>query len=177
MNRSSKVNLLSLAAIIVACSGVSLYASSRYMIGYDDQTHRCLDEKFFVIDKWKKPTIQSLERYDLVAVAMREDQRPEHALWSEGQVMVKRLLASQVGDKMKVESDGVIFENSSEKWEWGTALEASEMLRLDADDLERTITLQNGEFFLMGDKPFSYDSRYYGPANENQIIGRVVWAF
>lgn len=42
---------------------------------------------------------------------------------------------------------------------------------------EGCVTLQTGQFFLLNDHPFSFDSRYFGPVAEGQMIGvaRPIW--
>ena len=42
---------------------------------------------------------------------------------------------------------------------------------------ENPLTLQEGEYFIMGDnRENSSDSRYYGPVKEGQIRGKVLWS-
>jgi conjugal transfer pilin signal peptidase TrbI len=43
----------------------------------------------------------------------------------------------------------------------------------DLSRFERTITLASDEYFLMGDTAVSFDSRYWGPVNGSQLIGRT----
>ena len=166
-------------AVVVAFLGATAaYASNRYVIGYDDQTHRCLDERFFLIDTWRKPQVDELKRGDLVAVAMTADQRPGGALWPVGQVMIKRLMAQTPGDVMHVTEEGISFEAASgETWSWGTALEAVTALGYQPAQFVRDVALGEDQFFLMGDLPLSYDSRYYGPLDADQITGTVLWGF
>lgn len=42
---------------------------------------------------------------------------------------------------------------------------------------ENPLTLQEGEYFIMGDnRENSSDSRYYGPVKEGQIRGKALWS-
>jgi conjugative transfer signal peptidase TraF len=44
---------------------------------------------------------------------------------------------------------------------------------------EGCVTLELGQFFLLNDHPFSFDSRYFGPVSEGQIIGvaQPIWTW
>ena len=49
---------------------------------------------------------------------------------------------------------------------------------LNAKDSSKnvTATLSEGEYFLVGDNTAnSYDSRHYGPMNDSEIIGKVIF--
>jgi signal peptidase I len=42
----------------------------------------------------------------------------------------------------------------------------------------KTISLQDGEFFVSGDnRPYSADSRAWGPITKNDIVGRVIFRY
>lgn len=169
---------IKLALVVGSLAIVALYAQARYTIGVDTQTYRCLDQKWFLIDRWNKPQLEDLQTGDLVVVAMRAEQRPTNAKWPAGQIMIKRLLAGSAGTTMNVTPDRISFiDKDGKRWTWGTGLEAAELLGLTKAELTRDETLKDGETFLMGDKPLSFDSRYYGKAYEDQIIGTVLWAF
>lgn len=45
-------------------------------------------------------------------------------------------------------------------------------LGLKHDDVERTFILGANEYFAVGTRPHSYDSRYWGPVREAQFVGR-----
>lgn len=174
----NKAVAIKLGLVIGILGATSLYAQARYTIGVDTQTYRCLDQKWFLIDRWNKPNLGDLETGDLVVVSMLAEQRPANAKWPVGQVMIKRLLAGAAGTTMSVTPEKISFTDSDgDQWTWGTGLEAAELLGMTKAELTREETLEDGEMFLMGDKPLSFDSRYYGKAYEEQIIGKVLWAF
>lgn len=166
-----------LAALIAGLGAGAAYASSRYTIGLDTQTHRCLDEWIFVIDKWKKPTAFDVSRNDYVAFAISAAQTPPNALFAPGHVMVKRAVATDAGDLVTIDTDGISFSHGSEIWAHGTALEAAASLGSSQEEYVREFALSAGQLFMMGDNEMSYDGRYYGPINESQIVGSVVWAW
>ena len=152
------------------------YASQRYVVGLDTQDHRCLDEWFYVIDTWKKPAADDVDRNDYIAVVLTADQTPANAKWAPGHVMVKRAVATP-GDVVSINEDGAEFTRGLEHWHHGSGLEAATALGMTPDALKRQITLSEDELFLMGDNDMSYDGRYYGQVNEQQIVGSVIWAF
>lgn len=164
-------------AICMVIGAGYAYASQRYVIGLDTQDYKCLDDWFFVIDTWNRPTADEVSRNQLIAVVLTDAQTPANALWKPGQVMVKRAVATDPGDVIDVSPDGIRFSNGGEHWQHGTALEAARAIGTSEDALTRQITLTQGELFLMGDNPMSYDGRYYGPVNEDQIVGSVLWSF
>lgn len=164
-------------ALIAALGGSAAYASSRYTIGLDTQDTRCLDEWFYVIDTWNKPKAEDVERLDYVAVRLTQDQIPRNAKFGTSHVMVKRALATDLGDEIQITQQGINFSHGNEIWAHGTALEAAEKLGATPESFEREIHLNNGELFLMGDNANSYDGRYYGTVQEDQIVGTVLWAF
>lgn len=153
------------------------YASQRYVIGLDTQEYRCLDDWIFIIDTWDRPNAREVERNDLLAVVLTDAQTPTSALWRTGQVLVKRAVATDPGDVVDISAGGVAFAHGEDHWTHGTALEAAPALGLSEEALTRQLTLSQGELFLMGDNPMSYDGRYYGPVREEQIVGSVLWSF
>jgi conjugative transfer signal peptidase TraF len=88
-----------------------------------------------------------------------------------GVPLLKQVAA--VGGDRVCRSDGVVFLN-------GKAV--AETLDHDAADRplpawEGCLTLFAGQFFLLQPHPYSFDSRYFGPVSEAQIIGvaRPLW--
>ena len=44
---------------------------------------------------------------------------------------------------------------------------------------EGCVTLRRGQFFLLNDHRYSFDSRYFGPVDERQVLGvaRPIWTW
>lgn len=166
-----------IAAIVAVIGASYAYLGSRYSIGLDTQEYRCLDEWIFVIDTWNVPDARDVDRNQYLAVRLTPDQTPENALWPPGMVMVKRAVATDEGDIVSISRDGISFSHGDEHWQHGTGLEAAESVGNSIEQFERELTLREGEVFMMGDNPMSYDGRYYGPISEDQIVGTVIWAF
>ena len=88
-----------------------------------------------------------------------------HRLLPPGVPLLKRVVA-RGGDRI-CRTDGVVFVN-------GKA--AAETLDHDAEGRalpawNGCFTLFPGQFFLLQPHPYSFDSRYFGPGSECQIIG------
>ena len=167
---------LRLTALLAVLSGTAAYAANRYVVGLDTQDTRCLDEWVYVIDTWRKPKAAEVGRGDYIAIVLTDNQTPSTAKWPSGQVMVKRTLGTP-GDKVTVTTKGVRFSNQSERWNHGKGLAAVSLLGATPEKFINQYALSDGQLFMMGDNPLSYDGRYYGPIEENQIVGTVVWAF
>jgi conjugative transfer signal peptidase TraF len=88
-----------------------------------------------------------------------------HGLLPPGVPLLKRVIA--LGGDRVCRSEGVVFIN-------GKAI--AEALDRDAEDRplpawNGCFTLFAGQFFLLQPHPYSFDSRYFGPVSECQIIG------
>jgi len=154
-----------------------IYVAERYTFGIDSQKERCLNYRYFLIDRWQRPTAAELSKDELLAVHLTEKQRPPTARWTTDVVMVKRVVASEPGTIASVRRTGISFTHDGKTWTHGTALETARRLGHPEEFYERDFVLGVGQFFFMGDNPHTYDSRYYGPLDEEMIVGRVVWAW
>lgn len=168
---------IKVSVTLTLCLSFWIYVSERYTLGIDDQKDRCLPYRFFLIDGWQRPSAADLERGEMIAVHLREAQRPANARWTTDTIMVKRAVASHPGTIARVRRDGITFQSGTETWTHGTALETAARLGHKVEDYERDYVLQPGQFFFMGDAPHTYDSRYYGPLDDTMITGRVVFAW
>jgi conjugative transfer signal peptidase TraF len=116
------------------------------------------------------------KRGDIVAI--RASKTLEHLLVTHtvlppGIPLLKRVTA--LGGDRICRSAGVVFVN-------GEAV--AEALERDRDGhpmpiWEGCFTLFDGQFFVVQPHPFSFDSRYFGPVSECQIIGiaRPIWTW
>ena len=83
---------------------------------------------------------------------------------------IKRIIGLP-GEMIKIQ-DGkiVIYKNSESK-----ILNEIKYLAGIETGGDLTVTLKENEYFVLGDnRPFSYDSRRFGPVSKEKIIGRVV---
>jgi signal peptidase I len=82
------------------------------------------------------------------------------------EVLVKRVIACP-GDSVSMISGQVFVNNVS--------LEESTPYWLQTADTFPPLSLQSGEYFLLGDnRAVSVDSREFGPVREDQVMGKVL---
>lgn len=89
------------------------------------------------------------------------------------QFYIKRVIGLP-GESVEIRASKVIIANAVHPE--GYVLDESAYLDSDVrtTDLPR-ITLRSDEYFVMGDnRPFSYDSRSFGPIKKEAVIGRVL---
>lgn len=172
----AKKQIWKVAALITALALLAIYAMERFTIGFDFQEYGCLEEKVFLIDHHQT---QNYAQGDLISLHMNDYQQELAAVinWRPEQQLVKRVLATEPGTIITVTKAGVEFEYGSEKWTHGSDLFAAPLFKHITANFERTFTLQPGEIFVMGDRPYSFDGRYYGPISKAQVTGKVLFAW
>ena len=149
--------------VLTGCLMVSgaLFAS-RFVIGVNPQSGLgCIDANLLLIDKADTtPKKGQIFAYR----AMQAE-----PVYSNGTLMAK-FLAAVPGDTVEVTRDYRILVNGQE-FTRGLPL----LIDVPVDELDRFIgrrTLQADEYWMLGDKPRSFDSRYWGPIHASQIVGR-----
>lgn len=94
----------------------------------------------------------------------------------ESQYFIKRIIGLP-GDEVSIIDNKVVVNGVD--LDESTYLDSTEMTV--ADSGKRTVTLQDGEYFVLGDnREVSYDSRRFGPVSKKEFIGRVwirAWPF
>jgi signal peptidase I len=153
-----------------------------------------------LIEKSMEPTIRSGEYVDLDEFAFEEGEGPERgeiisfrppkgsddftcgaepyedapcglptAELSDGASLIKRVIALP-GETVAIDPDGTAVVN-------GERLEEDYLIRCRESDecaLRRPVTVPPGYYFVLGDnRPYSGDSRHFGPIDEDGIEGRV----
>lgn len=115
------------------------------------------------------------KRGDIVVVQKDDNNLfdPEAALHKS--YVVKRTVALP-GERVTVKNGKILVYNSENKegfepdalYKWTSELEGSEQFNID-------ITLKDSELFVVGDhRDESIDSRFYGPIDTKEVIGKVV---
>ena len=138
----------------------------RYYIAFDEQEKPCLFSTVFLVDTWA--TAEDFERGDLMAY----DYHMEDTLIPKGTVLVKRV--ASLSNETLVFSAKSVSVGDTEYF----ADITSELKRLKVD-MPKEVKYKTGlgEFFLVGETAYSYDSRYWGAARENNIVVKAYAIF
>ena len=140
-------------------------ASERYRIAFDVAEVKCLPQRLFLVDLQDR----DVSRGDYVA--FRSGQMEPY--FPNGTLIVK-ILAGVPGDRATVDENGA----SVAGVDWGPLHYLKPRARLaeegrTPEDYHRSETIAPGTYWVMAPLPGSYDSRYWGAINEEQIVGRV----
>ena len=153
--------LIAFACILsVGLGAAGHYVSSHYRIAFDQQTIRCLPWWSYLIVLGVVP-----ERYDLVAFESGTAQ----PMFPAGTVLVKRLVGVP-GDRIEVEAGEVRVNGEILAY---LSHEVLAQLGRSSFDFDARFVLRDGEYFVLGEAPLSYDSRYWGPVHRADVIGRA----
>jgi conjugal transfer pilin signal peptidase TrbI len=152
-------SLLWILAIVVIGHGLT----QRYSIGIDDQKELCLegDHRWYLIDRWER----SFAENDLMA--FEGDTRVE-PFFQKAQTFIKRVkglpgqTVDQQGDVIRVNREGV-----------GRGFPLMTHPGIGNAVGESPFRLQPMTYWVMGDQPKSFDSRYWGVVYQQQIIGKA----
>ncbi|WP_084212234.1 signal peptidase I [Geoalkalibacter subterraneus] len=158
-------------ATIVLTVTVFHLATSRFSFGLEAQEEACLPYTLFVIDK--KDTSVALG--DFVAFYADERTRP----WFEpGTLMIKEVRAT-AGDRIRIEK-GQMFINDAEV-DYGRidpeVVSKIEEKKKVTPSFDREMVLEEMRFWVMGNQPRTFDSRYWGPISSEQIVGQAYPLF
>jgi len=96
--------------------------------------------------------------------------------YADGTRMVKILKGIQ-GDHVGIEDDGGLVRILVNGNVEGTSLLHAQQLSRSVEDFLGARTLDEDELWMMGESPTSFDSRYWGTASAEQIIGRAYAIF
>ena len=162
-NRKRKPPLLFLSQAILLTSAVVFAGAlffERFRIGFDFQQVQCLDWQIFLIDTHDK----HVSRGNIFA--FESDERI--AQWFPVGITFVKLLAGVPGDQIVVNQQGV-FVNQENRG----ALPLLAQIPQSLEDITRNEQVPDGKLWAMGTAPASFDSRYWGYVDEDNIIGRV----
>jgi len=138
------------------------YLVDRYYIAFDQQEMPCLFSTVFLVDTWA--TAEDFSRGDLMAY----DYHMANTLIPKGTILVKRV-ASLPNERLSFNAKSVSVGDK----EYFADI-SSELERLKVD-MPKQVNFKTGpgEFFLVGETQYSYDSRYWGSAKKNNIVGKA----
>ncbi|MCK7582163.1 MAG: signal peptidase I [Chromatiales bacterium] len=160
-----RAGLMGLGLVLVL--GLGLYGAHRYRLGFDLQDHGCLDgSRIFLIDTFAGP--EDVMQGDLVAFRALGVGVPVF----EGQLFIKRA-AGVPGDWVTVTLAHTWI--NGRRFADGLAL-ASALAR-DPATLVRHERVPVEHFWMLGETPDSFDSRYWGFLPQSQVVGKAYALF
>ncbi|WP_353500409.1 S26 family signal peptidase [Vibrio chaetopteri] len=142
---------------------IVIYLTQRFEVKVTASAIGCLPISYAVIDKNNTEPV----REQLVSV-LASNAEP---LFADGTNFLK-LVAGVPGDRVVVTTKQVVVSNQHYSREYN--IDASRMLsylKWPPKNIERDFTVQEGELFLIGTLPQSFDSRYWGTAKETNVMG------
>lgn len=155
---------LTVAITMLTMSILLLSLSQRYQISITQSATACLPITAAMIDTRNKTP----RRGHLMSFLIRKAE----PYFAEGTNFVK-LTAGIAGDTVSIDVDGVtVTSPQGEVTRYDTS--ASRMLaytKLTEDDIKREFVVPEGQYFALGTLPASFDSRYWGLVDQNDVIG------
>ncbi|MGI9303500.1 MAG: S26 family signal peptidase [Gammaproteobacteria bacterium] len=146
------------------------YFESRYIIGVDPVASGMSSTpyRFYLIDT----NDRDLRRGDYFAF----NSRGMGPFYGDGIKIVKQLVGVD-GDHISVASRVSVNGEAMGELPHVQPREKLWYLGKRPADYIRDLTLSNGQYWAMGSHPRSFDSRYWGPVLEDQVIGRAYAIF
>jgi conjugal transfer pilin signal peptidase TrbI len=157
------------AAKALCCAVVivlaSRYLADRFQVGIDFQLSQCLPgARVFIVDRQDV----SVEKGDLVAFRAAR----LAPFIKDGEELIK-IAAALPGDTVSVGPG----ETSVNGTVVGEGLDLAEIIGRPDESFTRQVAVQPGTFWMMGRTRDSYDSRYWGPIDTSQVIGKAYVLF
>lgn len=152
---------------LVAAGAIALAFSCRFGIVLPQQPAEieCLNARAFLIDRWDRDVKPG------ALVAFRLD--ADNAVFKKGTGLIK-LVAAVEGQRYVVNESGVVADD------WSVQVDSAGVIKkfgLDPHSIYRSGTVEAGRFFAVGERPTSYDSRYWGTAPAAGVVGRAYALF
>lgn len=168
-------------SLVLTCSILGMNAfASRYEFAIDTMMVRCLpDHMFYLVDREVlKP--ESGDLYQFKAKGIQDHLDPEDEIhkplyphFADG-VKILKVVDGVPGDHIKITKEGV-FVNGVQTGAPGLALHKT--LRKPESYFEREFVLAENEYFFAGRTFDSFDGRYWGTVNADQIVGKATPIF
>jgi len=153
----AKGSLVALAAMFIVAALFNL------RLGFGAQAQDCIDSSMF-LTRYKKP--EKLSRGDYVAFVGNQMGQPY-----DGHIFIKKIGAVP-GDRVKI-AKGELFINNELVGALDVAEKAAAKLGVQTATFERDTVVPEGYVFMIGTKPRSYDSRYWGLLPAGNVIGSM----
>lgn len=162
LNKSS----LQMIGVLTVVGLYLCYAHTRYVIAANSTASNCLQATYFLVDTWDK----SVKAGELAAFTMNI----ENSLYPVGRKWIKQVVATEgmtvhVTTEETTVSDGRVFKNNMDH--------TMAYLKISPTEIKKTTALGAGQLFMMGDTKTTYDSRYWGPIQQSNVIGQAYAIF
>lgn len=158
--------LLLTAVFSAAAVGAECWFYDNYRIAWDRQILRCIGPRFLLIDLNDK----ALQRDALYAYESRQA-----APLIQNGATVGKYLRVLPGDLVEVRRDNTVWINGEKVAEGMPHLAG--LTESQAAKFYGSRRLRDDEYWMMGTKFISFDSRYWGPIHKDQIIARAYALF
>jgi len=135
--------------------------NSMFTVAVPSQEYSCLYATYFIVDK----TDQSVKRERLIAFYLPN----ETPYFQSGTRWIKKLVGLP-GDRIKVTANSV-FVNDKEYINNMNLLLLK--LNMEKSSVERELVLKDDEYFVIGETPLSYDSRFWGVISQKDVMGNA----
>ncbi|GAD89947.1 conjugal transfer protein TraF [Vibrio halioticoli NBRC 102217] len=148
--------------MVIGASILFHLVGQRYQVVFDTQAERCIPEySVYLVDR----SVTTFERGGIYTFTAR-NMTP---YFEDGQPIGK-YLAGVAGDHVVQNKHGV-FINGTQIADGNYA--AAEKLGVSPEHYHKTFVIPEGHFFFVGSRtaPRSFDSRYYGLVNQDQLVG------
>lgn len=162
-NQEYLSNFLWALPYILSVVAIGHVLTQRYSIGIDDQKELCLSghHRWYVIDHWRR----EFRNGDLMAFASDERMRP---YFKDETTFVKRVEGIP----------GQVVQQDEERINVDQRPVGEGFPLLDHEGVRNAVghepfELQPMTYWVMGDQPKSFDSRYWGVVYQQQIIGKA----
>lgn len=140
----------------------------RVVIAVPAQATSCLNSIIFLVNFEQKPKV---ERGEIIAFTFVG----ETPVLKTGDKVLK-LVAAIPGDVVRV-TEHALYINNIKHPKAKPMSKNLNTLSHAASKYEREVTLQDGEYFVIGETVDSYDSRYWGTIKHEQITGKAYAVF
>lgn len=155
------------AALLTILIMAGMAFADRYAIVADPQLVKCIPgTTLYLVDKYDTQPVR-----DGLFMFYSKDLDP---IYEKGTKMLK-YMRGVPGDRIEIRDNDQVFINNVAS-EWGLEL-AEEKLGRKASDFHGAMTLGSDQFWFMGTSVKSFDSRYWGAVNRNDIVGRAYAIF
>lgn len=140
-------------------AAVILLLASKFTLAVPSQDYSCLFARYFLVDK----TNVTVKRDRLVAFYLPVDT----PYFPKGTRWIKKLVGVP-GDRVLVNVDEVLINGKSYK---NNIRQLLMKIEVPESAITKEFILGEDEYFMVGETPLSYDSRFWGAIHASDMIG------